>query len=403
MNIVFFSHPVFLGSISTQRYAKWLVEGMRQRGHQVQLWVPDPKCFNTPGPANFKKWMGYIDQYVLFPYQVKKLIKRQPEDTLYVLTDHSLGLWTPLIRKHNHIVHCHDFLAQFSAMGLIPENKIGWSGRKYQGMIRKGFLKAKNFISISEKTRNDLHNLLGGRPAVSEMVYNGLVQSYTPADNPAAVLVSLETETGIGLKDGYLLHVGGNQWNKNRKGVIEIYSKWRVKFRNQKPLLMIGPEPDEVIKKAHASSAYRDDIHFLIDKADSFVALAYQAASAFLFPSLAEGFGWPIAEAMSSGTPVLTTDEAPMTEVAGGAALFIDRRPTDERKAEAWATDAAKVLEKLLSYDPEERANLVNEGLKNVKRFNSEITIDKIEKIYLSLAENAAQPLSLNYKSNVSA
>ncbi|MCF0051772.1 glycosyltransferase [Dyadobacter sp. LJ53] len=403
MNIVFFSHPVFLGSISTQRYAKWLVDGMSARGHQVQLWIPEPQCFNIPGPANFKKWMGYIDQYVLFPRRVRKLIKEQPKDTLYVLTDHSLGIWVPLIRDYNHIVHCHDFLAQFSAMGLIPENRNSWSGRKYQEMIRKGFLSAKNFISISEKTRDDLHILLGHRPAVSEMVYNGLVQSCKPSESPAEALSSLAAETGIELKNGYLLHVGGNQWNKNRKGVIEIYSKWRVKFTNQKPLLMIGPEPDDVIKKAHASSAYRDDIHFLVNKADSFVMLAYQAASAFLFPSIAEGFGWPIAEAMSSGTPVLTTDEAPMTEVAGGAALFIDRRPSDERKAEAWATDAAKVLEKLLSYSPEERSGLIAKGLKNVKRFDSNITIEKIEKIYLAVAGNAAKHVSLNLNSDVSA
>ncbi|MCF2519154.1 glycosyltransferase family 1 protein [Dyadobacter sp. CY351] len=403
MNIVFFSHPVFLGSISTQRYAKWLVEGMRQRGHQVQLWVPEPKCFNVPGPANLKKWMGYIDQYVLFPYLVKKQIRKQPKDTLYVLTDHSLGLWAPLIRDHNHIVHCHDFLAQFSAMNLIPENKNSWSGRKYQGFIREGFLKAKNFISISEKTQHDLHSLLGSRPEVSEVVYNGLVQSYAPCIDPSATLSSLQTETGINLKNGYLLHVGGNQWNKNRRGVIEIYSKWRVNQKNKRPLLMIGPEPDDVIRKAHAQSVYKNDIHFLVDKPDAFVALAYQGAAAFLFPSLAEGFGWPIAEAMSSGTPVITTSETPMTEVAGDAALFIDRRPADERKAEAWATDAAKVLEKLLSFSREEREKLVNEGLQNVKRFNSEITIEKIEKIYLSVAGNAAKNVSLNYNSDVSA
>lgn len=385
MNIVFFSHPTFLGSLSMIRYAKWLAEGMEKRGHDVQIWIPQAKCYNLPVSKNLKKWLGYIDQYVIFPIWVKNQIKKQPKKTLYVLTDHALGLWAPLIKNNLHVVHCHDFLAQYSAMNRIPENPVGWSGRKYQSYIKKGFSKSRNFISISEKTRQDLHQLLDTDPVVSEVVYNGLTRLYIPSENLKSTLSQLKKLTNIDLSAGYILHVGGNQWNKNRKGVIEIYNKWRETFNKKLPLLMIGPFPNEPLIQAFALSAFNENIHFLTDKTDDFVCLAYQGASAFIFPSLAEGFGWPIAESMASGTPVVTTNEAPMTEVAGNAALFIECRPSKEEKVVAWATASAHVIETVLSYDRDIRKQLTEKGLKNVKRFDNEKTIEKIEMIYASI------------------
>ena len=385
MNIVFFSHPTFLGSLSMLRYVKWLADGMKKRGHNVQIWIPEPKFFNLPVSKNLKKWLGYIDQFIIFRFWVRNQIRKQPADTLYVFTDHAMGPWVPLVKRKLHVIHCHDFLAQFSAMGKIPENPISWSGRKYQTYIRNGFRKSRNFISISEKTRQDLHLLLDIRPEVSEVVYNGLTRPYRPAENVDSILLHLKKITKIDLSQGYILHVGGNQWNKNRKGVIEIYNKWREIFNKTLPLLMIGPFPDEELIKVFAASPYNNTIHFLTDKTDEFVGLAYQGASAFVFPSLAEGFGWPIAESMASGTPVVTTKEAPMTEVAGNAALFIERRPTREEKVADWAAASAMVIETLLSYDEQERLRLTEKGLHNVKRFDNEKTIEKIENIYKSI------------------
>ncbi|SEJ39160.1 Glycosyltransferase involved in cell wall bisynthesis [Dyadobacter sp. SG02] len=403
MNIVFFSHPVFLGSISTQRYARWLAEGMEQRGHRVQLWIPEPRCFNLPVPTKLKKWLGYADQYIFFPYWVKKQVKKQPEGTLFVLTDHSLGIWSYLINSHAHVVHCHDFLAQFSAMGRVAENPITWSGRKYQAFIRRGFRRATHFISISEKTREDLHELLDSVPVISKVIYNGLVQPYTPARNTAATLAYVAKETGIDLSGGYLLHVGGNQWNKNRRGMIEIYTQWCENPDHLMPLMMIGPAPDHVIRKVWAASPFRHRIHFLIDQTDDFVARAYQAATAFIFPSMAEGFGWPIAEAMASGTPVITTSDMPMMEVAGDAALFIQKRPSDEKLVEQWAKDSANVIDQLLHYTKEERRQLIDRGLRNAERFDSQETIAKIERVYEAIARQAVDNLPPNDKSDVSA
>ncbi|MET0465737.1 MAG: glycosyltransferase family 1 protein [Chitinophagaceae bacterium] len=383
MNIVFFAHPVFLPSQSMPRYLQWLSEGMLARGHNVTILTPSPFFYNWPVPSALKKWMGYIDQYVRFPAIARKQIKAMDSDTLFVMADHALGPWVPLVKDLRHVIHCHDFLAQRSALGQIPESETGFSGRVYQSYIRKGFRKGKNFICISERTKEDLLALLTHRADFTEVIYNGLTQAFAPAEDLAAAREELSSETNLHLADGYLLHVGGNQWYKNRIGVIEIYNAWRnLDINNQLPLLMVGNPPTAELRSLHDRSPFKKDIYFLTGKPDGFVKKAYAAASLLVFPSLAEGFGWPAIEAMASGCPVLSTNERPMNEVAGDAAIYIEKKPFDEQKSKLWAKDAAVKIDQFLKEGELERARLVSKGLENVKRFNSPEVLDQIEKVY---------------------
>lgn len=384
MNIVLFAHPRFIGHQSMPRYANMLAEGMKRRGHTVEVWTPKPRLFNLPVSAGFKKWLGYIDQYIIFPQQVRKLIKEQSPDTFYVFTDQALGPWVPLVSNLPHVIHCHDFLAQRSAMGQISENPTSWTGKQYQGFIRRGYSKGKNFISVSNKTKEDLHSFLKSAPSTSGVVYNGLNQHFKPVDSLQA-RQSLSEVLHLDLAPGYLLHVGGNDWYKNRKGVIEIYNAWRSITTKELPLLLIGSSPSSEIMQVYESSSYKKDIHFLKGVADHNVRLAYAGASVFLFPSLAEGFGWPIAEAMASNCPVLTTNEAPMTEVGGDAAFYISRMPGEIANVFAWANDAASVVEKVLKLSGKELQGVKEAGIQNAKRFDTEHALDQIESIYLSI------------------
>ncbi|QMU27432.1 glycosyltransferase [Adhaeribacter radiodurans] len=386
MNIVFFAHPDFLGHQSMPRFANVLAEGMNQRGHKVAIWSPQPLFFQMPLPKLFKKWMGYIDQYVIFPQKVRSRLKKCPSNTLFVFTDNGLGIWVPLVMNRPHVIHCHDFLAQRSALGEIEENQITWTGRQYQKLIRHGFRQGKHFIPTSQKTKEDLHRFLAGKPFSSKLVYNFLNQPFSPIDASIAKDL-LAAQVKIDLKSGYLLHVGGNQWYKNRKGVIEIYDAWRSTVGSKLPLILIGEPPSPEIMQVHAQSLYKSEIYFLSGIEDSLVRLAYSGASVFIFPSLAEGFGWPIAEAMASGCPVITTDEAPMTEVAGNAGFFIPRRPNHAR-AISWATDAAKVVSNVLGLSPENRQSVLEKGLLNVQRFKASLIIDELEVNYKSILQS---------------
>jgi glycosyltransferase involved in cell wall biosynthesis len=380
MQIIFFTHPSFLGSQSMPRFAKMLSDGMRQYGHQVEVWSPEAKIYNLPIPKSLKKWAGYIDQYIMFPAQVKKKLKTTDDSTLFVFTDHALGPWVPLVTNRPHVIHCHDFLAQRSANGEITENLTGYSGKKYQAYIRQGYRKGKNFISVSEKTKEDLNRFIKATPLLSEVVYNGLNQNFKPL-NVSECRTIISNGIGADLNTGYILHIGGNQWYKNRIGVIEIYDAWRKANNGNIPLIMLGATPNASLKERYHSSPYKNDIYLLTGKDDSFVQQAYSGAAVFLFPSLAEGFGWPIAEAMACGVPVITTDEAPMTEVGGQAAYYIARKQANAEGKE-WAKFSAKTLQKVLSLTIADREKVIATGLENCKRFNLKESLNRIENIY---------------------
>ncbi|WMJ73269.1 glycosyltransferase family 1 protein [Cytophagaceae bacterium ABcell3] len=359
------------------RFAAMLLEGMRAKGHKVEVWAPEPKFYKLPFPKIFKKWLGYIDQYVIFPEWVKKQVKKLPVDTLFVFTDHAQGPWVPLVSNRPHVIHCHDFLAQRSALGEIPENPTSFTGRLYQKFIRKGYSKGKNFISVSEKTQEDLHRFLKSKVYVSEVVYNGLNRNFYPQNSDEA-REAFGKAIAKDLSKGYILHVGGNQWYKHRAGVIQIYDCWRNNFGGEIPLLLIGAEPTEKLRQIREGSAFKRDIHFLSGISDALINSAYAGASVFLFPSLAEGFGWPIAEAMACGCPVITTGEAPMTEVTGEAAFFIKKTVENSAKTR----NAANVLNSVIALPLDEREKLIQRGIKNSRRFDSEEALSKIEEIY---------------------
>jgi glycosyltransferase involved in cell wall biosynthesis len=101
----------------------------------------------------------------------------------------------------------------------------------------------------------------------------------------------------------------------------------------------------------------------------------YNCASALLFPSTFEGFGWPIAEAQACGCPVICTDREPMTEVAGDGALIHDLE--DEA---GFAADLLRLT------NPAEREPWRTKGLENAKRFSSAYMIGRYCELYRSLA-----------------
>lgn len=369
------------------RFAKMLADGMEKRGHQIEIWSPTPQFYNLPFPKAFKKWLGYADQYLVFPTRVRKRLKTVKPNSLFVLTDHALGPWLPSVVNRPHVVHCHDFLAQQSALGLIPENPTSWTGKQYQTYIRQGYSKGKNFISVSYKTQQDLHSFINSSTIKSEVVYNGLNPAFNPEDTKYA-RIEISNKTKLNLEKGYLLHVGGNQWYKNRLGVIEIYDAWRNVSKTPLPLLLVGELPNEKLNARINQSNYQSEIHCFNKIEDNLINAAYSGASVFLFPSLAEGFGWPIAEAMACGCPVITTNEAPMTEVAGDAAYLINRQPNDILGIKSWAQNAAMVVEKVISFSFAERRDVVNAGIENAKRFNIDHALDQIEKIYKDILKD---------------
>lgn len=387
MKIVLFTHPSFLEHQSMPRYANMLLSGMKERQHEVEVWSPRARFYKLPVFSFLKKWLGYVDQYIVFPFEVKLKLLSAPNDTLFVFADQALGPWVPLVNKKKHVVHCHDFLALKSALGNVPENPTSFSGRQYQNYIRNGFSKGKNFISISKKTQEDLEEFHQGKIIKSAVCYNGLSRPFRPL--PASESRKLlQDKLNIRLSGGYVMHIGGNQYYKNRKGVIEIYDHWRKTNKKKLPLLLIGEPPSDELLNLYQQSSYKDSIHFITNLSDEYINNAYSGAICLLFPSLDEGFGWPIIEAMASGCPVLTTNRSPMNEVGGAAAFYIDKRPNDALHLTKWKEDSANILERLVSLDKAQAKELIEKSLRQAQKFTAEYSLNEIESIYKEINQN---------------
>ena len=383
MKIILFTHPDFLNHQSMPRFAKMISGGLKQKGHEVKEWSPKAYFFKLAlGKPFLEKWLGYLDQYLVFPISIKVKLLSCSSDTLFVFADNALGIWVPLVKKRFHVVHCHDFLAQQSAFGMLPENIIGLTGKTYQKFIHWGYDKAKNFISISVKTQKDLHTLLTKPPIISKVVYNGLNQNFQPIKNKLILRELLTIKYEIDLSKGYILHVGGNAFYKNKLGVLEIYDQWAKEFTANIPLILVGEPPSVELINFKEKSIVSKSIYFMKNINDFHLRQFYQGASVLLFPSSYEGFGWPIVEAMASGTLVITTNEYPMKEVAADAGFYIPKKIFNSQAVIKWKSVAAKELEKVMQLTPEQIILAEQKSILRSKEFSAEGFVNSIEKIY---------------------
>jgi len=317
--------------------------------------------------------------------ELRRKVREESEEVLYVFCDQALGPWVPYLAQRPHIVHCHDLLALRSALGEFPENRTKLPGRIYQRYIRQGFQSARHFISVSEHSREELHRVGNVSALTSEVVYNGLNPLYQPAERAGAILHLQESR----ILDGdvqFLLHVGADNWYKNRLGLFLLYAAYAASVEKPLPLLIIGPPPvaREVCQTLDVARS-KGQVYFFENIDGESLRSAYSAASAFLFPSLAEGFGWPIAEALACGCPVITTDEPPMNEVGGSVPYYLPRMHLTNR--DEWARNAAKVLECVLSSSSIAKSERSSRGIDWVRRFSLTAAIDAYEKIYLRVFE----------------
>jgi glycosyltransferase involved in cell wall biosynthesis len=380
VKIVIFRHPAFLTSQSMPRFAEMLRTSYEARGYDVQTWTPTARFYKLLAGHRFAKWGGYIDQYVIFPRQVRRQLKLVGEDTLFVFCDQALGPWVPMVKDRPHVVHVHDLLSLRSALGEIPENGTSFSGRVYQKYIRRGFQQARHFISVSQKTRDDLHRYGQVQPVTSEVVYNGMNYPYVPMAPEGARRVLQDAGLPVA-PGGVLLHVGGAQWYKNRVGLFTLYARYASDVADPLPLWCIGPKPNVAAAAALARVPSNGEVRFFQNLDNRTLQAAYSIARVFLFPSFGEGFGWPLIEAQACGCPVITTDEPPMNEIGGAAARYIPRLKS-AAELDVWAAGGAATLRELLALPTAQRDELVQRARDWTRHFDGAAAIDRYLKIY---------------------
>jgi glycosyltransferase involved in cell wall biosynthesis len=370
MKVLLVSYYLHDRQESMLRFAAALAEGLRAAGVEVQVTRPEP-CFGQLKPTGrgLGKWLGYIDKFLLFPRRLRRLVATVD---LVHICDHSNAMYVPHVEGRAHLVTCNDMLAIRSARGEFPQNRTGWSGRILQRWILAGLQRARRLTCISEATRRDVLRLTGHRSGSVSATYMGQNFSYAPVNEIARAAEQRrcgeEYDETVFARFGvpaepYLLHVGGTQWYKNRPGVLAIYAALRRKLGARAPkLVLVGPPCRE------AGVETRSDVD------NQTLAALYSGAELLLFPSLEEGFGWPIIEAQACGCRVLTTAKEPMTEVGGAAAIYL----VDPQDAAVGATE----VEVILAQGDYARAAAVRAGIENAARFSTERMIREYLALY---------------------
>ena len=368
---------------SMLRFAGLLEAELGKAGISVE--VIRPQAFFgrlKRGATGIGKWLGYIDKFLIFPLAlINKLRRLRGEDCVVHICDHSNAIYTRWLQKIPHLVTCNDLLAVRSARDEFPTHHTGFTGKFLQHWICRGLVRAVRITCISEATMCDLLRLPGIAPAKVDVTYMGLNHPYTPMPKAQALLQIEKLAVGA---VPYLLHVGGNQWYKNRLGVLQIYAALDESIRSFK-LVMVGPAFDRaMIEFIDSHPEIAANVVSLTDVDNETLSALYSAAELLLFPSLEEGFGWPIVEAQACGCRVVTTRKAPMTEAGGDAAFYL---PACESNGEihGWVEKAAQVVKRALAQDDVARAEMVARGLQNAERFSATAMAQRYVAIYREL------------------
>jgi glycosyltransferase involved in cell wall biosynthesis len=350
---------------SMQRFAALMERGLTQAGREVQVLRPPAYAGQLhPSPRGFGKWLGYIDKFGVFPQFLRSAVKWA--DVVHIC-DHSNSFYTKHLRSVPHIVTCHDLLAIRSALGEIPQKHTAWPGRQLQKLILKGLTEAQHIVCVSEATRRDLLRLVDIPESRVSRTYNSLNYPYSRMETHEASFRL--RQLGIDPSHGLFLHVGGNQWYKNRLGVLRIFSILsKLSVGRSLQLVMVGKRWTSEMRQFVLEHGLGEATLELTGVAEEDLRALYSMASMMIFPSLQEGFGWPIIEAQACGCPVATSNRPPMNEVGGDAAIYID--PDNPESAAAAVQHALSRI-----------ADIRELSLANAARFKVSAMIDS----YLSL------------------
>ncbi len=239
-----------------------------------------------------------------------------PPDVLFVPA-HVL----PLVHPPRSVVTIHDLgylafpAAHTAARRLELRLTTRWSARA-----------AWRVIAISQATCRDLIQHCGVVPEKISVVYHGVTSQFQPVTCGSTIRAIL---TRYGIRAPYFLYVGTIQPRKNLLRLIEAFAQCCRDWLGytQCPQLVIAGKPGWLTSEIERRVAELDLttlVRFPGYVADADLPALLSAALAFVFPSLYEGFGMPVLEAMACGTPVLTSTTSSLPEVAGDAALLVD-------------------------------------------------------------------------------
>lgn len=245
-------------------------------------------------------------------------------------------------------------------------------------MIRRALRRADRIITVSYNSKRDLVDYFGIGPSRIEVIYNGVAARFR-ADLPRAERDRVAEK--YGLPRPYLLFLGGEKPHKNVRNVLRAFAEARRARALPHALVLAGPMPKN-----------RSRVEALIAALDLSARVVrpgvvpeedlpglFAGADAFLYPTLYEGFGLPVAEAMACGVPVLTSSTSALQEIAGGYAYLVDPMDVD--------AIARGIVD--LATDPARRAEFADLGKRRAADFSWDRAAEQTLRVYAEALRGA--------------
>jgi glycosyltransferase involved in cell wall biosynthesis len=346
-------------------------------GSDVPEFSDLPSNFET---ARYEPLKGVLNQfnYPLF-------LKRFAADLFHVPLN-SVPMWMP----KPYVVTIHDMGSLLFETGPGFQNNV----RLYR--LRRGLLRADRVIAVSTATRRDVESVLNIPSHRVRTIYN----APDPIFREAASLPTSAGELSYSpemsrvlqryqIQYPFLLYVGRTNPQKNIPRLVEAFAVLRGDLGDHPlykdlRLIIIGDEISRhpALRHAVIQSRVEDTVRFLGFVPIETLRVFYQAASAFVFPSLYEGFGLPPLEAMACGTPVVCSSVSSLPEVVGDAAVIVNPENV---------FDIARGIREVL-LDQGMRTLLVEKGFAQLKQFSWNRTAAQVLETYEEVASVRNRP-----------
>jgi glycosyltransferase involved in cell wall biosynthesis len=343
----------------SELYARRLVPALLERGADLTLFVSQLAVTSLEE----EPWANDV---VLTPIRVDSRSRARrvlAEQTLLpraaarakVELLHNLFTTAPILPRLPQVTTIHDVIYK-----RFPETHTGLLRWGMEVLVPLAARRSKRVITISEAAKQDIVRFLGVRPSVVDVTYEGPgLPSVEPIDRD-----TLRSRLGVS-DTRIVLSVSAKRPHKNLERLFQALA--RVRSSPGVVLVVPGYETyyEETLRQSAAVLGDRVRFTGWID--DQTLEALYREAEFLVFPSLAEGFGLPVLDALVRGTPVACSNASSLPEVAGDAALYFDPLDVDA---------IASAIDRLLS-DSELRVRLSHAGLEQARKFSWEKTAER--------------------------
>jgi glycosyltransferase involved in cell wall biosynthesis len=334
-------------------YAQGLVRIMLQHPEAVDL--------RLIWPRDHKPFRRTIERLIWEQYYFLTTAMRQECDLI-----HTPCFSVPRLTSIPKVVTAHDIIVLKYPKLMPPGSR--WYFAKW---IPYTYRCADHIISVSRATKDDLVHILGIDPDRITVIHHGLKPGFKRTTDPHEMNRIQYKHHAQG---NFFLMVGTFEQRKNINHAIDAFARLARNDRNIK-LILVGNQNAHQLKmrRLAESLGLEDQVIFPGFISDLELATLYSLATAFLFPSAAEGFGLPLLEAMATGCPMIASDLRVFREIAGDAAVYI---PTGDPSA--LADEMRKVL-----HDTAHRSELVRKSLAGALRFDWDHTAEETLRVYM--------------------